>query len=67
MPSTAIFLLSIWRDQERSGSWWGKIYTATQGAKLGVLFGTFYDTHADFYFKNVSGQIIDTFTVNKGY
>ena len=55
------------RDQERSGNWWGKIYTATQGAKYGVLFGTFYDTHADFYFKNTSGQIIDTFTVTKGY
>lgn len=55
------------RDQERSGNWWGKIYTATQGAKHGVLFGTFYDTHADFYFKNVSGQIIDRFTVKKGY
>lgn len=55
------------RDQERNGAWWGKIYTATQGAKHGVLFGTFYDTHADFYFKNVAGQIIDSFTVNKGY
>jgi Calcineurin-like phosphoesterase len=55
------------RDQERSGSWWGKIYTATQGAKHGVLFGTFYASHADFYFKNVSGQIIDSFTVQKGY
>ena len=55
------------RDQERSGNWWGKIYTATQGAKYGVLFGTFYDTHADFYFKNTDGQIIDTFTVTKGY
>ena len=55
------------RDQERNGSWWGKIYTATQGAKHGVLFGTFYDNHADFYFKNVNGQIIDSFTVNKGY
>ncbi len=55
------------RDQERNGAWWGKIYTATQGAKHGVLFGTFYDSHADFYFKNVNGQIIDSFTVKKGY
>ena len=55
------------RDQERSGNWWGKIYTATQGAKHGVLFGTFYATYADFYFKNVNGQIIDSFTVHKGY
>jgi hypothetical protein len=55
------------RDQERNGAWWAKVYTATQGAKHGVLFGTFYDNHADFYFKNVNGQIIDSFTVNKGY
>lgn len=55
------------RDQERNGAWWAKIYTANQGAKNGVLFGTFYNTHADFYFKNVNGQIIDSFTVNKGY
>jgi Calcineurin-like phosphoesterase len=55
------------RDQERSGNWWAKIYTATQGAKNGVLFGTFYNDHADFYFKNINGQIIDTFTVKKGY
>ncbi len=55
------------RDQERSGNWWGKIYTATQNAKHGVLFGTFYADRADFYFKNVNGEIIDTFTVIKGY
>lgn len=55
------------RDQERNGAWWAKIYTATQGAKNGALFGTFYENHADFYFKNVNGQIIDSFTVNKGY
>jgi len=55
------------RDQERGGAWWAKIYTATQGAKNGVLFGTFYEKYADFYFKNIGGQIIERFTVNKGY
>ncbi|MBK8971016.1 MAG: hypothetical protein IPM37_06465 [Hahellaceae bacterium] len=55
------------RDQERSGSWWAKIYTSTQGATYGALFGTFYTDRADFYFKNIKGQIIDQFTVTKGY
>lgn len=55
------------RDQERGGSHWAKIYTSTQGATYGVLFGTFYENRADFYFKNINGQIIDQFTVNKGY
>jgi hypothetical protein len=55
------------RDQEISGNWWAKVYTSTQQAKYGVLFGDFYDDHADFYFKNVAGQVIDRFTVQKGY
>lgn len=55
------------RDQERSGSWWAKIYTSTQGATYGALFGTFYTDRADFYFKNIKGQVIDQYTVTKGY
>ncbi len=55
------------RDQETGGSWWAKVYTASQGATYGVLFGDFYENRADFYFKNIKGQIIDKFTVNKGY
>ena len=55
------------RDQERSGNWWASIYTSTQGARYGALFGTFFDDRAEFYFKNVNGQIIDRFTVMKGY
>ena len=55
------------RDQERSGNWWAKIYTSTQGATYGVMFGTFYSDHADFYFKNTKGVIVDKFTVKKGY
>ncbi|UTA48310.1 metallophosphoesterase [Simiduia sp. 21SJ11W-1] len=55
------------RDQERNGNWWASIYTSTQGAKYGALFGTFYDDRAEFYFKNTDNQIIDQFTVFKGY
>jgi len=55
------------RDQELSGNWWAKIYTSTQGARHGALFGTFYTDRAEFYLKNVNGQIIETFTIIKGY
>ncbi len=55
------------RDQEIGGSHWGKIYTSTQGARYGAMFGTFYDDRAEFYFKNIRGQIVDQFTVIKGY
>ena len=55
------------RDQERSGDWWASIYTSTQGARYGAMFGTFYDDRAEFYFKNINGQVIDRFTVMKGY
>lgn len=57
------------RDQaaDGNGDWWAKIYTNTQNAKYGVLFGTFYSDHADFYFKNIAGEVIDTFSVKKGY
>lgn len=55
------------RDQEISGNWWAKVYTSSQQAKYGVLFADFYDDHADFYFKNIAGQVIDRFTVQKGY
>ena len=55
------------RDQELSGPWWAKIYTSTQDANYGALFGTFYDDYAEFYFKNINGIIIDQFTVHRGY
>lgn len=55
------------RDQERGGNWWAKIYTSTQGATYGAMFGTFYSDRAEFYFKNIKGQVIDRFTVMKGY
>jgi len=55
------------RDQERGGDHWAKIYTSTQGARYGAMFGTFYDDRAEFYFKNIDGKIIDQFTAMKGY
>lgn len=55
------------RDQNRGGNWWAKIYTSTQGATYGAMFATFYADRAEFYFKNINGQIIDKFTVRKGY
>ena len=55
------------RDQELSGNWWAKIYTSTQGAKHGALFGTFYADRAEFYLKNVDGAVIERFTIVKGY
>jgi hypothetical protein len=55
------------RDQERNGDWWASIYTSTQGARYGAMFATFYDDYAEFYFKTINGEIIDQFTVNKGY
>ena len=53
------------RPQQRKGNWWASIYTATQGATYGALFGTFYDDKAYFYFKNIKGEIIDRFTIHR--
>jgi len=54
-------------SQELSGNWWASIYTRTQGAKYGALFGVFHvdgqPNKARFYMKNIAGQTIDTFTV----
>ena len=55
------------RDQERGGDHWASIYTSSQGARYGAMFGTFYEDRAEFYFKNINGQVIDQFTVMKGY
>jgi uncharacterized protein YjbI with pentapeptide repeats len=55
------------REQKNKGDHWAKIYTSTQNATYGVLFGTFYKNKAEFYFKNINGEIIDQFTVMKGY
>lgn len=55
------------RDQELSGSWWASIYTTTQGSNYGALFGTFNvdgdPRKAKFYFKDIDGDIPDSFVV----
>jgi len=54
-------------SQTRSGTWWASIYTSTQGAAYGALFGVFnYQGNprlAHFYFKNINGTIVDDFYV----
>jgi hypothetical protein len=54
-------------SQTRSGAWWASIYTSSQGATYGALFGVFnYQGDprlAHFYFKNINGTIVDDFYV----
>lgn len=54
-------------EQKLNGSWWAKIYTKTQGARYGVLFGVFnldgVSNKAMFYFKNIKGEVVDRFDV----
>ena len=46
---------------------WAKIYTFDQGAQYGALFITFHvdgnSRKASAYFKNINGEIIDSFTI----
>ncbi len=55
------------RNQEQSGDWWGSIYTSTQNANYGALFGVFnvdgQPNLATFYFKDVAGNVADSFAV----
>lgn len=55
------------RDQELDGPWWASIYTSTQDATFGALFGVFAyggDPHlARFYFKAIDGTLVDEFFV----
>jgi hypothetical protein len=55
------------RDQELSGDWWASIYTSTQGATFGALFGVFNyrgdPRLARFYFKAIDGSTVDEFFV----
>ena len=47
--------------------WWASVYTADQKAKNGALFCEFNKNgvprHAECYFKNIKGKIIDQFTI----
>jgi predicted phosphodiesterase len=55
------------RDQEVFGDWFARVYTSTQGARPGALFGIFHvdadPRMARFYFKDVDGNVIDAFRV----
>jgi len=55
------------RDQENGGDWWAAVYTSTQGADYGALFGVFNaDGRGDlahFYFKDITGTVADEFWV----
>jgi uncharacterized repeat protein (TIGR02543 family) len=58
------------RNQDLDGPWWASIYTRNQGADYGALFGVFnYQGDPDlayFYFKDVSGVVVDEFFVASG-
>ena len=55
------------RPQLLDGDWWASIYTSDQGANYGALFGIFnYEGNprlAYFYFKDIDGNVPDTFFV----
>ncbi|MDZ7288467.1 MAG: metallophosphoesterase [candidate division KSB1 bacterium] len=55
------------RNQELTGHWWARIYTSTQNANYGALFGVFnYEGReglAKFYFKDITGVVPDEFYV----
>jgi len=55
------------RSQSLSGAWWASIYTSTQNATHGALFGEFnYNGQPDlarFYFKAIDGAQPDAFFV----
>lgn len=57
------------RPQIREGDWWASIYTSTQDALPGALFCTFraggQPNKAGCYFKNIAGEIIDQFELEK--
>jgi hypothetical protein len=55
------------RNQDLAGDWFASVYTSTQGATHGALFGVFHvdgdPRLARFYFKDVVGNRVDEFTV----
>jgi hypothetical protein len=55
------------RSQSLSGAWWASIYTSTQNAAHGALFGVFnvdgIPNKAHFYFKAINGAVPDDFYV----
>jgi len=55
------------RDQEVFGDWFASVYSSTQGANHGALFGVFHvqgdPRLARFTFKDIDGNVVDEFTV----
>ena len=55
------------RAQKRNDHWWASIYSSSQNARSGALFGVFNyngnEREAHFYFKDIGGRIPDQFTV----
>jgi hypothetical protein len=55
------------RNQLLDGPWWASIHTADQAASPGALFGVFHfqgdPRLARFYFKDVTGAVVDEFFV----
>jgi len=51
------------RDQERTGDWWAAEYSSTQNADYGALFCTFGESQGECYFKDISGAVPDSFTI----
>ncbi|NIR52431.1 hypothetical protein GWO43_27765, partial [candidate division KSB1 bacterium] len=55
------------RSQKRDGDWWAAVYTDSQDANHGALFGTFNlngnPNLAEFYFKDIDGVVPDRFWV----
>jgi predicted phosphodiesterase len=49
------------------GDWWAKVYTTDNGSNFGALFGTFNvegrPDLAEFYFKDIDGNVADRFLV----
>ena len=58
------------RPQLLDGPWWASVYTSTQGANYGALFGVFNYRGdpglAYFYFKDIGGYVADEFFVRNG-
>jgi predicted phosphodiesterase len=55
------------RPQQQTGDWWASVFTASQDARPGALFGVFNaegdPTRARFYFKDILGRLADQFEV----
>lgn len=56
-------------DNLGSNPWWASVYTSDEGANYGALFCSFNvksnDKEAACYFKNIDGNVVDSFTIIK--